>query len=126
VHEVPLSPSTLIFKLCSEADWLACQRDGRLPWAPVDERDGFVHLSAAHQAQETAAKHFRGRTGLVVLAVDPARLPEGALRWEVSRGGERFPHLYADLPASAVVGVAAAPLDQNGVPQVSVADFADA
>ncbi len=110
----------MIFKLCSEADWAECQRDGRLPWSPVDLRDGFVHLSAAHQVHETAARHFRGREGLVVLAIDPAALPSGALRWEVSRGGERFPHLYGDLPRAAVAWWAAAPLDENDVPVVSV------
>lgn len=110
--------SAPIYKLCPEADWLACQRDGRLPWAPVDVRDGFVHLSAAHQVQETAAKHFRGRTGLVLLEVDPARLPDGALRWEVSRGGELFPHLYADLPRAAVVRAEPAPLGENAVPRL--------
>ena len=86
-------PTTPIYKLCPESDWLACVRDGRLPWAPVDARDGFIHLSAAHQVHETAAKHFHGRENLVLLEVDPDRLPEGALRWEVSRGGELFPHL---------------------------------
>jgi uncharacterized protein (DUF952 family) len=109
-------PPTPVYKLCTESDWLTCQRDGRLPWAPVDARDGFIHLSAAHQVQETAAKHFHGRTGLVLLEVDPALLSVGAVRWEVSRGGDRFPHLYADLPHAAVVRAAAAPLDENNVP----------
>lgn len=112
--------SNPIYKLCPEPDWLACQRTGSLPWAPVDTHDGFIHLSAAHQAQETAAKHFRGRAGLVLLEVDPTRLPEGALRWEVSRNDELFPHLYADLPAAAVVRATAAPLDENGVPRLSI------
>jgi uncharacterized protein (DUF952 family) len=111
-------PPTPIYKLCPETDWLACQRTGHLPWSPVDTRDGFIHLSAAHQVQETAAKHFHGRTGLVLLEVDPTRLPEGALRWEVSRGGQPFPHLYADLPHAAVLRAAPAPLDQNDVPSL--------
>jgi uncharacterized protein (DUF952 family) len=111
-------PLTPIYKLCSEDDWAACQRDGRLPWAPVDARDGFVHLSSRDQLPGTADKHFRGHTGLVVLEVDPERLPAGALRWEVSRGGEHFPHLYADLPHQAVIRAEAAPLDGNGVPKL--------
>jgi uncharacterized protein (DUF952 family) len=111
----------VIYKLCSEADWAACQRDGQLPWAPVDEADGFVHLSSGTQLAGTAAKHFRGRAGLVLLEVDPARLPEGALRWEVSRGGELFPHLYADLPHAAVVRAAAAPLAPDGTPRLPFA-----
>jgi len=110
-----------IYKICTEDEWAACQRDGRLPWAQVDARDGFVHLSAAHQVQETAARHFRGRAGLVVLTVDPARLPAGALRWEVSRGGDPFPHLYADLVPAAVTAVTAAPLDDEGVPRLAAA-----
>lgn len=118
-------PASLIYKLCPADDWLACQRDGTLPWAPVDLRDGFIHLSAAHQVHETAAKHFHGRTNLVVLAIDPRRLPHGALRWEVSRGGEPFPHLYGDLPREAVVWSAAAPLGENGVPWVHVDDSED-
>ncbi len=107
-----------IYKLCTEDDWAACQRTGTLPWAPVDLHDGFIHLSAAHQVEETAAKHFRGRTGLMLLEVDPAQLPEAALRWEVSRGGEPFPHLYADLPRAAVLRAESAPLAENDVPQL--------
>jgi uncharacterized protein (DUF952 family) len=114
--------SALVYKLCPGPDWLACQRTGYLPRSPVDVRDGFIHLSAAHQAQETAAKHFRGQAGLVLLEVDPARLPEGALRWEVSRGGQPFPHLYGELPHAAVVRALAAPLDEHGIPRVSLAE----
>jgi len=108
----------VIYKICSRADWDACQRDGRLPWAPVDREDGFVHLSAAHQIGGTAAKHFVDRPDLVLLEVDPERLPADALRWEVSRGGDRFPHLYADLPVTAVVRVEPAPLGDDGVPRL--------
>jgi uncharacterized protein (DUF952 family) len=115
-------PSAPIYKLCSEDDWAACQREGQLPWAAIDFRDGFVHLSAAHQLQETAAKHFRGKEGLVLLEVDPERLPEGLLRWEVSRGDELFPHLYGDLLLEAVVRATAAPLDESGVPRVLLAE----
>jgi pimeloyl-ACP methyl ester carboxylesterase/uncharacterized protein (DUF952 family) len=68
-----------------------------------DLRDGFVHLSAADQVAGTQAKHFAGQEGLICLTVDPARLPAGALRWEPSRDGARFPHLYAPLPRAAVV-----------------------
>lgn len=118
-------PPAPIYKLCTEDDWLACQRTGSLPWALVDTHDGFIHLSAAHQVQETAAKHFHGRAGLILLEVDPARLPEGALRWEVSRGGDRFPHLYADLPLSAVLRAAPAPLAKNNVPRLPFGLSAD-
>lgn len=108
----------MIYKICPADDWSACQRTGRLPWASVDHDDGFVHLSAAHQVQQTLALHFRGRSGLMVLEVDPARLPQGALRWEPSRGGDLFPHLYADLPRESVVRADTAPLGEDGVPRV--------
>lgn len=113
-------PTTPIYKLCSTPDWQTCLHTGHLPWSPVDTQDGFIHLSAPHQAQETAAKHFRQRPDLVLLEIDPARLPEGALRWEVSRGGDLFPHLYADLPAAAVLRATPAPLDENGVPHLDL------
>lgn len=118
---MPDAAARYIYKICSAADWTACQRDGHLPWAPVDERDGFIHLSSATQLRGTAEKHFRDRPDLMLLEVDPNRLPEGALRWEISRGGERFPHLYADLPLAAVVRAESAPLGENGVPQLPLA-----
>lgn len=113
-------PSAPIYKICPAPHWQACQRTGHLPLSPIDAADGFIHLSALHQARQTAAKHFRHQPELVLLEVDPDRLPPGALRWEVSRGGDRFPHLYADLPASAVLRATPAPLDPDGVPQLSL------
>ena len=75
---------------------------GHLPWAPVDEADGFIHLSALEQVQETANKHFAGQADLVLVEIDPDALPKGSLRWEISRGGAQFPHVYATMPLSAV------------------------
>lgn len=94
-------PDPRVYKIV-DATW----DDTPDPWpgSPDDLRDGFVHLSAAHQVEGTLAKHFAGRDDLSVLAVDPAKLPAGALRWEESRGGKRFPHLYVPLPRSAIVG----------------------
>lgn len=106
----------MLYKICSASEWANCQRDGRLPWSDDDRRDGFIHLSTAEQLPGTAAKHFRDRPGLVVLEIDGERLPQGTLRWEVSRGGARFPHLYAELPHEAVVRAEAAPLGENSVP----------
>jgi uncharacterized protein (DUF952 family) len=77
----------------------------------VDRRDGFIHLSDRDQVVETAARHFAGQTGLTLLAVDPDRLGDD-LRWETSRGGALFPHLYAPLPTHAVVAVHAVPDDR--------------
>jgi uncharacterized protein (DUF952 family)/8-oxo-dGTP pyrophosphatase MutT (NUDIX family) len=117
-HRPPGPGPEMIYKLCSTSDWAACEREGRLPWSEADRRDGFVHLSTAHQLSGTAQRHFRGREHLVVLEVDPERLPAGALRWEISRGGDRFPHLYAELPRRAIVRALPAPLAEDGAVQL--------
>lgn len=92
-----------VHKIVDRATWDAMPA----AWlgASVDHRDGFVHLSRAHQVEGTLRKHFAGRDDLILLAVDRRALPPGALRWEVSRDGERFPHLYGPLPRNAVVAV---------------------
>jgi uncharacterized protein (DUF952 family) len=77
----------------------------RLAPSPLDARDGFIHLSARGQVAGTLAAHFAGVEGVELLAIDAARLARGALRWEVSRGGDRFPHLYGPLPETAIVAV---------------------
>ncbi len=79
----------------------------------VDLADGYIHFSTAAQVQETAARHFAGQTELLLVAVDPAALGE-ALRWEPSRGGDLFPHLYQPLPLSAVRWTEALPLGADG------------
>lgn len=90
-----------IYKICERAMWPAAVAAGLFRGSPVDQRDGFVHFSTADQLAATAAKYFAGQTDLMLLAVDGAALgPQ--LRWEISRGGERFPHLYGALPVSAV------------------------
>jgi len=94
----------LIFKIATTAQWQAAQATGVFEGAPIDLRDGYIHFSTEAQVPETLAKHFAGQRDLLLLAVEADGLGE-ALRWEVSRGGERFPHLYAALPVSAVVSV---------------------
>lgn len=79
-----------------------------------DARDGFVHLSTRAQVQGTLDRHFAGERAVTVLRVDPARLPEGALRWETSRGGALFPHLYAPLSRDAVTDAVAVHADTDG------------
>ena len=86
----------LIYKIFRADEWAALQRDGETAGAPVDLADGFVHFSTAEQAAETAAKHFAGLEGLVLLACDGDAMGE-ALKWEVSRGGALFPHLFRKL-----------------------------
>jgi uncharacterized protein (DUF952 family)/uncharacterized protein YbbK (DUF523 family) len=104
-----------VFKVLTAAQWAS--RQGSVPWAPVDEADGFLHLSAADQLERTLALHFAGQTGLVHLRLDPARIP--ALVWEPSRGGQLFPHAYGATPLSAVVSVEVhdrAPSSREGLP----------
>jgi uncharacterized protein (DUF952 family) len=90
-----------IYKICDLASWSAARPGGVYAGAPIDQRDGFIHFSTAAQLAETAAKHFAGQSDLMLLAVDAEALGP-LLKWEVSRGGDRFPHLYAALPVSAV------------------------
>jgi len=86
----------LIYKIFREHEWQALQDTGATDGAPVDIADGYIHFSTAAQAAETAAKHFAGEDGLVLLAVATGGLGD-CLKWEVSRGGARFPHLYREL-----------------------------
>ncbi len=102
----------LIYKIFRAAEWAALEADGETLGAPVDLADGYIHFSTAAQARETAAKHFAGAEGLVLAAVDTAPLQDD-LRWEVSRGGQDFPHLYRALRRSEVVWTAPLPLE-NG------------
>jgi len=90
-----------IYKICERAAWHAAEHDGLYRGSDVDRRDGFIHFSAAAQVGETAAKHFAGQKDLMLVAVDGDALGF-ALKWERSRGGDLFPHLYAALPLQAV------------------------
>ncbi len=109
-----------IYKILPEADWRAAQAAGRFEGSAVDRQDGFIHFSTAAQAAETAARHFRGQSGLVVLEVEADDLGSD-LRWEPSRGGALFPHLYASLETSCVRAVTSAPLGDDGVPCLEIA-----
>ncbi|SDC38781.1 DUF952 domain-containing protein [Ruegeria marina] len=100
----------LIYKIFRADEWAALERDGQSAGAPVDLADGFVHFSTAAQAAETAAKHFAGAEGLVLLACE-ADTMGAALKWEVSRGGALFPHLYRELRLSDVVWSRPLPLE---------------
>jgi uncharacterized protein (DUF952 family) len=92
---------TIIYKICDQESWRAAVAAGQYRGSAVDQRDGFIHFSTAEQLAETAAKHFAGQTDLILVAVDGDAL--GAhLKWEPSRGGALFPHLYAALPLTAV------------------------
>lgn len=108
---------TLIYKILSRAEWDSAKAVGRFEGSAVDLADGFIHFSAADQAQETAAKWFKGQESLVLLTIEAEPLGE-ALRWEASRGGALFPHLYRPLLTSEVTREADLDLDADGVPQL--------
>src|ERR1700676_3217766 len=87
----------LIYKILSAAEWQEAERVGVFVGAGIDLQDGYIHFSTAAQAEETAAKHFAGKSDLVLVAVDAEKLGE-KLKWEISRGGALFPHVYGTLP----------------------------
>jgi uncharacterized protein (DUF952 family) len=93
-----------IYKICPASAWHEAERHGAYRGSPDDIRDGFIHFSSASQVAETAAKHFRGQSGLLLIAVDAGALGD-ALRWERSRNDQLFPHLYAELDLGAVTAV---------------------
>ncbi|MFK8252416.1 DUF952 domain-containing protein [Ancylobacter terrae] len=103
----------LIFKICPRALWAQAETAGVFHGAPVDQADGFIHFSTAAQVAETAARHFTGQDDLLLVAVTAAPLGD-ALRWEPSRGGALFPHLYGPLPLDAVASVRPLPLGPDG------------
>ena len=102
-----------IYKVVSRQLWAEAEEASVFRGAPVDRQDGFIHFSAADQVVETVAKHFSGQDDLLLVEVDPERCGQ-ALRWEVSRGGELFPHLYGDLPLVCVLSVLELPLGVDG------------
>jgi uncharacterized protein (DUF952 family) len=104
---------TLIYKICSRALWDEAQAAGVFTGVPVDHSDGFIHFSTAKQVEETARRHFAGERDLVLVAVACEDLGD-ALRFEPSRGGDLFPHLYGTLPLSAVRSVHELPLGPDG------------
>ena len=102
-----------IYKIMAAEEWEVAKAKGVYEGSEHDRRDGFIHFSTAEQLAETAAKHFSGRANLVLLAVDSAQLGS-ELRWEPSRGGALFPHLYAPLPVAAVIRASELPLGAGG------------
>ena len=105
--------SQFIYKIAPRALWNEAVAKGVFSGAPIDLADGYIHFSTAEQARETAAKHFAGQADLVLVAIDGATLGD-ALRWEVSRGGALFPHLYAELPVTAALWIKDLPLGPDG------------
>ena len=103
----------IAFKILTADQWSQLKRDGVFHGAPVDLADGYIHMSTTAQVDETLSKHFAGQSGLVVAAIDLTACGD-AVKWEVSRGGALFPHLYAPLDVKAVLRVDALPLAETG------------
>jgi uncharacterized protein (DUF952 family) len=104
----------LIYKILPKSLWEAANTVGVFGGAGIDIADGYIHFSTASQARETAAKHFAGQNDLLLVAIDGDVLA-GALKYEVSRGGDLFPHLYGTLDTQSVLWVRPLPLNARGV-----------
>lgn len=104
---------SLIYKICPEALWREAEQSGVFEGAPIDLADGFIHLSSGAQVRETAGKHFKGQADLLLIAVEEQTLGE-ALRYEISRGGARFPHLFAPLVVRTVRWTQPLPMQIDG------------
>ena len=108
---------SVAYKVLTQGQMDALEADGSFAGAPVDLTDGYIHLSTAEQLTETVDKHFAGQDDLHVVAVDLDALGD-AVKWEESRGGQLFPHIYAALPLSAVV--AYSPLERDDAGRVAL------
>jgi uncharacterized protein (DUF952 family) len=96
-----------VIKLLRAAEWAQFQADGQFAGSPDDARDGYIHLSTPEQAPATLAKRFAGDTGVMAVTLDADRLGD-AIKWEASRGGALFPHLYRPLRLADVVAASPA------------------
>lgn len=110
-RDVPGAVIATIYKIAPETLWRESVEQGAFTGSPADLKDGFIHFSTAAQVQATAARYFAGAADLVLVAIATAGLD---LRWEPSRGGDLFPHLYDALPLTAVHWVKSLPLDAGG------------
>ncbi len=106
--------SEVAYKLVGRAEWTEALTAGSYAGSAVDLADGYIHMSTAAQLAETARRHYAGRTGLVLVEVALAPLGQ-ALKWEPSRGGDLFPHLFAPLPATAAATQRGLSVDSEGV-----------
>jgi uncharacterized protein (DUF952 family) len=101
------------FKIMACEDWVRAQALGSYEGSAVDLADGYIHLSSVEQLAATAARHYAGQSGLILLTVDLA-LVEGVV-WEPSRGGALFPHIYGPLPVTAVTARRSLSVAADGV-----------
>jgi uncharacterized protein (DUF952 family) len=117
---LPAKANAHVFKICSTTEWSTATTVLAFHGSADDLRDGYIHLSTAEQALETARKYFSNRDDLLLVAFEVAQLGP-LLRWESSRGGALFPHLYAALPTALAVGVVRLTLTPDGVPDIAAA-----
>ena len=108
-----MSSDKIIYKITPRTAWNEAEQKGQFEGAAIDLQDGYIHFSAASQVAETAAKHFAGQEDLLLVAVDATSLGD-ALKWEVSRGGALFPHVYANLSMTSVLWARPMPLSDTG------------
>lgn len=106
-------PARVVYKIAPSALWAEAEQTGVFRGAPIDHTDGYIHLSSTTQVMETANRHFAGLDDLLLVAVSTEGLGD-ALKWEPSRGGEDFPHLYAPLTLDHVLWVKPLPLTEDG------------
>jgi len=106
---------THVYKILPATEWSAAGAQGSFTGSAIDLEDGYIHLSSATQAAETARLHFAGRDGLVLVQLRAEDFGE-ALKWEASRGGALFPHLYAALDPARALAVHPLPLNTDGWP----------
>lgn len=93
---------TIIYKISDTQTWQNAKQEGSFNGSPDDIRDGYIHFSTLEQLEETLNKHYKGQTDLLLIAIEGEKLGT-ALKWEPSRGGALFPHLYAPLPTDSVL-----------------------
>ncbi len=104
----------VIYHMCRAEEWATALDSGSYPGSSQDQADGFIHFSTRDQVWTSAAKHRKGQPGILLLAVDAARLGD-ALKWEPSRGGQLFPHLYGPLDPDAVIETVPLPLGDDDI-----------
>ncbi|HML30361.1 MAG TPA: DUF952 domain-containing protein [Hyphomicrobium sp.] len=113
----------IIFKVVTGPEWSKAMTSGIYEGSADDRRDGFIHFSAQHQLRGTLEKHFKGKGDLVLIAFEASKLGP-KLRWEQSRGGDLFPHLYDSIPVSEALWQRPLQQDKDGVPQIDEEWFA--
>ncbi len=117
-----MGKATKIYKICAQPEWDAALKDGLYRGSAVDHEDGFIHFSTSSQAEETARKYFKHQDNLVLVEVDLQKSPL-PIRWEPSRGGDLFPHLYENLSTTCASRTWALRLDEDGVPILPADDL---